>query len=794
MDSSLFLGMTIGFSGAAALAGVRNLTKQTNKLKAQLSQVEGSKKLISDLKQAQVQLALVKKLGASKELVVKDYLRVRELRNQLKSANVETKNLTQSLRTLNAQKVSLNLEQAGQYKQQMMGKAVNLAATGYTVSRPISAIAGLEDNAKDIAITGEFSAIQEAMLTQTIRSTALAMNQTTEAISGGLKELVAGGIQSAGELNQYAPVIAKTATATRAEMADISNTFLALSNNMKISAADSEAAMNIMVKSTKLGQVEFKDMSKWMPQLTPMLAALGMTGKESVAQLASMLQVAKMGAGTTDEAGNNLKNLLTKITAPDTVKDFEKVGIDLKESLKQSAANGIDPVTAMLGTVEKYMSTALTGKDLVTYQKAMAEKDDVKSAEMFKSLAEAGNMGQLFQDMQAMSALRAMLQNKDKLQQFSADSLAAGNTDMLGDDFNKRTQGLTEQWKSFGIAIDELNIGLGALFLEPLKDITRFVKELALGVGNFVKNNPALSKTIGYIAGAVAVFSALSVVVLGVGAVMSGLAAIASMAAIGFSLVTLPIALIIAGVAALAYGAYQLYQNFGQVRSLLTGFWDGFMVGFSPVIALFDGFGGKVASLIDSIFGIKIASDESSFAWQVWGENLGMVLGSSITAITDFIGNAIFWFWSLPNNIKLAFNGLTDWFSSLWQDLLSGLLSTVNFAKEAFNSLMPERFKIGIDPPKMPELTAPKVQGFDLPKMPSVKPLDVPEPSHFNSTRGNVIDQSTVNFTPSIVLPAGTPEQTVSSVKQALSISQTEFEQRYKQMQRNNQRLNFAGQ
>ena len=773
MDSSLFLGMTIGFSGAAALAGVRNLTKQTNELKAQLSQVEGSKKLISDLKQAQVQLALVKKLGASKELVVKDYLRVRELRNQLKSANVETKNLTQSLRTLNAQKVSLNLEQAGQYKQQMMGKAVNLAATGYTVSRPISAIAGLEDNAKDIAITGEFSAIQEAMLTQTIRSTALAMNQTTEAISGGLKELVAGGIQSAGELNQYAPVIAKTATATRAEMADISNTFLALSNNMKISAADSEAAMNIMVKSTKLGQVEFKDMSKWMPQLTPMLAALGMTGKESVAQLASMLQVAKMGAGTTDEAGNNLKNLLTKITAPDTVKDFEKVGIDLKESLKQSAANGIDPVTAMLGTVEKYMSTALTGKDLVTYQKAMAEKDDVKSAEMFKSLAEAGNMGQLFQDMQAMSALRAMLQNKDKLQQFSADSLAAGNTDMLGDDFNKRTQGLTEQWKSFGIAIDELNIGLGALFLEPLKDITRFVKELALGVGNFVKNNPALSKTIGYIAGAVAVFSALSVVVLGVGAVMSGLAAIASMAAIGFSLVTLPIALIIAGVAALAYGAYQLYQNWEPIKAWFSDLWQ---------------------SISDAVFEKTALMSMTIEGW--------------------------------INGIKSWFTELKTWFSSLWQDLLSGLLSTVNFAKEAFNSLMPERFKIGIDPPKMPELTAPKVQGFDLPKMPeltapkvqgfdlpkmpeltapkvqgfdlpkmpSVKPLDVPEPSSFNSTRGNVIDQSTVNFTPNIVLPVGTPEQTVSSVKQALSISQTEFEQRYKQMQRNNQRLNFAGQ
>lgn len=77
-------------------------------------------------------------------------------------------------------------------------------------------------------------------------------------------------------------------------MDDISNTFLDLSNNMKIIASDSKAAINIMVKSTKLGQVEFKDMSKWMPQLTPMLAALDMIGKESVAQLSVCFKFSKL--------------------------------------------------------------------------------------------------------------------------------------------------------------------------------------------------------------------------------------------------------------------------------------------------------------------------------------------------------------------------------------------------------------------------------------------------------------------------------------------------------------------
>lgn len=787
MSTTMQLGIALGFSGAAALKGFSHLSKTASAFKAQIENIKGSKKLIDDLKAAEKELTRLKSQSTTRLFTSGTEAQIKALRTQLKMAGVDVNQLKTATRELNAVLANTRLSQSKESFQSAQSQLLGTAAAGYMTAKPMIATAKLEDDAKDIAITGEFSTEQEKQLSSTIRTVALQMNQTTDAVSAGLKTLVAGGIQSADELNKYAPIIGKTATATRAEMEDISNTFLALANNMKISAADSEAAMNIMVKSTKLGQVEFKDMSKWMPQLTPMLAALGMTGKESVAQLSSMLQVAKIGAGTADEAGNNLKNLLTKITAPDTVKDFEKAGIDLKESLKQSAANGIDPVTAMLGTVEKYMSTALTGNDLKTYQKAMTEKDDAKAAEMLKSLAEAGNMGQLFQDMQAMSALRAMLQNKDKLQGFTADSLAAGNTDMLGADFGKRTTTLIEQWKGLSIALGEFSLSLGSLFLEPLKSLTNFVKSGAVLLGDFVKNNPKLAEVAGYALAGLAAFKALSVGLLIVKAV--ALATAGAFTVLKVAVLTNPVT---ATIAAIAATAYLLYQNFGQVRSLLTGFWDGFMVGFSPVIALFDGFGNKVASLIDSIFGIKIASDESSFSWQVWGESLGMTLGGAITDITNFIGEAIFWFYSLPDNIKLAFNGLKEWLNGIWNDLLGGIFSTINKAKEAFNSLVPDSFKIGVELPKIPELTAPKVQGFDLPKIPSIKPLDVPEPSAFNSTRGNVIDQSTVHFSPTITLPAGTPEQTVSTVKQALSMSQAEFEQRYKQMQRNNQRLNFA--
>jgi TP901 family phage tail tape measure protein len=766
------LGIALGFSGAAAVKGFSNLSKTANAFKAQVEGIKGSKQLINDLKAAGKEFARLKSQSMTRLFTSGTGALINTLRDQLKAAGADTNNLKKATRELNAELAKTRLGQSQEAFQKAQSQLISTAAVGYVAAKPITAKAKAEDDVKDISITGEFTPEQEAALGFTLRKAALDMNQSLDAVADGVKTLVAGGIQSADELNRYAPVIAKTATATRAQMDDIGNTFLALANNMKISAADSESAMNIMIKSTKLGQVEFKDMAKWMPKLTPMLAAMGMSGKESVAQLASMLQVSKIGAGTADEAGNNLVNLLTKINAPDTVKDFGKVGIDLKSSLKASALNGVDPVTAMLDLVENYMAKALNPDDLAKYQAALAEKDGAKSAEMFKSLGEAGNMGQLFQDMQAMGALRALLQNKDKLKSFSADSLAAGGSDMLGSDFEKRTQGFSEQWKGLNIAITEFSVSVGDLLLPAIKTITGYLKDAAIFVGDFVKNNPEIAKMAGYVLAGVAAFKALSVGILLVKA--SSLATSAALTVLKVAIMTNPVT---AAVIAIATAAYLLYENFGQVRSLFNGFWDGVMVGLSPVIKLFDGIGGKVSGLIESITGIKVATDESAFSWQVWGETAGIAIGSAISSVTDFIGQVIYQVWALPDTIKAAFEGLKQWFAELWQGILGGFTGFINTTNEALNTILPEKYQMHLNAPQLNQLPVPNIQ-------PNLKAAN-----DASAKGGDVI-----HFSPNITLPAGTSEQTVTSVKQALNYSQAEFEQRYKTMMKQQTRTGYAAQ
>jgi hypothetical protein len=301
------------------------------------------------------------------------------------------------------------------------------------------------------------------------------------------------------------------------------------------------------------------------------------------------------------------------------------------------------------------------------------------------------------------------------------------------------------------------------------------MKSAAVWMSDFVKNNPKVAQFAGYVLAGVAAFKALSIGILLVKA--SSLATSAALTVLKVAVMSNPVT---AAVIAIGTAAYLLYENFAQVRSLFNGFWDGLMVGLSPVIKLFDGVGGKLSDIIEKVTGVKVATDEGSLSWQIWGENAGIAIGSVASDITDLLGKwYAFVYFKLDdrakdyqewiNKIKAVFSGFFDWLDEKFKAISSFLID----ANNDLNAILPESMQAHIE---------------------SIKPIASPDliskvsENSASQLRGGDV----IHFSPNITLPAGTSEQTVTSVKQALTISQTEFEQRYKQMQRNNQRLNFA--
>ncbi|MCX8017836.1 MAG: phage tail tape measure protein, partial [Rhodocyclaceae bacterium] len=365
-------------------------------------------------------------------------------------------------------------------------------AVGAPVVASVRLASSLEDLVKDIAITGEMTREEEQKLGQVLRATARQYNQHATEVGAGLQVLVASGITSSDELQRYAPILAKAATATRASVDDLGNVFVALKNNLSLGAQDTEAALNMLAYAGKQGQFELKDMAKWMPSLAPMMQALGVTGKEAVAELGAALQVARKGAGSSDEAANNLKNFLAKVTAPDTLKDFEKAGIDLKSSLMRLRAEGMTPMMAMLEIIRDYMKR-VGGEGAAKKFEQMASAGDLEGV---RALSESYGLGTLFQDMQAMSFIRPALANLDEFKRLKADALAAGDKDVLGADFKKRMESSAEQMKRFGILARDIGLSIGEALLPPLVSIMESLAPVVRGLGAWVQANPVLVKTV----------------------------------------------------------------------------------------------------------------------------------------------------------------------------------------------------------------------------------------------------------------------------------------------------------
>lgn len=499
-------------------------------------------------------------------------------------------------------------------------------AVGAPVVASVKMAAALEDLVKDIAITGEMTKAEEQKLGQVLRDTARQYNQHATEVGAGLQALVASGITSAEELQRYAPILAKAATATRASVDDLGNVFVALKNNLAIGAQDAEAALNMLAYAGKQGQFELKDMAKWMPNLAPMMQAMGVTGREAVAELGAALQVARKGAGTSDEAANNLKNFLAKITAPDTLKDFEKAGIDLKSRLVQLRSQGMTPMMAALEIIRDYMKK-VGGDGALKKFDAAASAGDMEGV---KALSEAYGLGTLFQDMQAMSFIKPAIADMAEFKRIKEAAMAAGGDDLLGRDFEKRMAGSTEQMKRFGILVRDIGLSVGEALLPPLVSIMESLAPVVRGIGEWAQANPGLVKTIVGIglaltAGKLAVLglgwavnfmllsplNGLRTALLAVGGrwlVLKGLmqagafsgaaAALRSVGAaalgIGRALLLTPIGLV---VTAIAGAAYLIWSNWDRLGPMFARLWGGIKATMAGAVAWFKGLPGQMAAI-----------------------------------------------------------------------------------------------------------------------------------------------------------------------------------------------------
>ncbi|HHV0709340.1 TPA: phage tail tape measure protein, partial [Escherichia coli] len=334
-----------------------------------------------------------------------------------------------------------------------------------------------------------------------IKGWALKYNQYQDELQEAVGSLISDNIDNVSDIGFLMPDIARAATATRTSAQDWAKVAAVWQNSLKGAARDFGAVQNIMAYAGDQGSFEIPDQVKWMQSLAPMMAGIA-SGKEAVAEIGASLQIAKIGAGSTDEAANNFKNFLTKIFARDTQKQFADLGIDLQGSIASYKAAGISPIEGMLSVIERYLN-AKSPEALAGFKSAMKIKNDTARDEALQALAKNFGLGDMFADMQVMAFIRPMLANMDRYREIRAGALRAADNDLLASAYDQRLKSPLEATKTLMVSSRDLAITLGDQLAPSFISLTQELLPLIQGAKHWVATHPQ------FVSGAFKLISAL---------------------------------------------------------------------------------------------------------------------------------------------------------------------------------------------------------------------------------------------------------------------------------------------
>lgn len=439
---------------------------------------------------------------------------------------------------------------------------------------PINEAASFQQQLIDIAGTAELSGRAAFAFVDQARGKyedlALAIGQHSDTIAAGVGQMIAAGVDQSiidGSIRD----IGRAATAANAEFADMASIAQAAAINLKLPADRMGDALGALVVAGKEGSFELKDMAKNFAQLTPQVAKFGVTGREAIDFLGAGLQIAMKGASDPAQAANNFRNFLSKALAPDTVKRFKDMGVDIQAVMLDATAKGINPLEAMLQKVSvltgvnekaiaKYMATAkaqgLEGADALAFVR-----------EQLEAIGAAGQISKLFGDQQVLDFVVPFMANIDEYKRIK-EKVAAATGAAIDDDFATQMEGLNRQrirFREIGTQATRI-VGFAfgqwmPIINDHLETALRWVRELDASTGGWVSQLLTMG---GGVLIAVAALGALGVVLPIVGA---GLGALAALAGVILSPLGAVIGLLAAGGAVIA-------KNWDRFGPRIMRVWD----------------------------------------------------------------------------------------------------------------------------------------------------------------------------------------------------------------------------
>jgi hypothetical protein len=480
-----------------------------------------------------------------------------------------------------------------------------------------------------------------------------------ESAAGALDKIIASGAVGTDDAMKMLPQLVKAATASGADVSELANIGIRAMQSFGITAEELPNVLNMAISAGQAGGFELRDMARWLPQQMAAAGLSGLKGRSDFAAIASLNQAAAITAGSQDEAGNNVANILRKINSQDTAGRVKQVmGINLSKYLQDAREKrGINSIDAFGELIKRSVEKDPRYKALQK-QLSGAKTDDERRAtlESMSSIAQGSSIGKIVHDQQAMMALIAMLNNQDYMKdvrkEVLANDVATGgvidqNYELLAGTTGFKLQQAAEM-KDIAQkkALDELTPTIGNV----AESFSKITEEYPGLIGAMTLATTALTA----LAGAAGLASLMmGGKGIGLGRIGTGIAGAGRGIASGVAGAGRGIA---AGVSSTAAGLGNAARGMGVAR-LAGGVAKGGLIGVGTAV------GGYA---LEKTFG-----EESAVARYGGSALTGAGIGATIGSIVPVVGTAVGA--AVGGALGLAWEGLSDLFSSKEEEIRNDL-------------------------------------------------------------------------------------------------------------------------
>lgn len=244
---------------------------------------------------------------------------------------------------------------------------------------------------------------------------------TKEDALGALDTMLASGAVKAETAMKLLPTLQKGATATGASTDDLAKIAISAMQQFDIGEDQIGEVLDKAVAAGQAGNFELADMARWLPQQMAAGKSAGLKGMAGFEALLVANQQARVTAGTSDEAGNNLVNLLAKLTSKETNDRFEKLkikgkdgkehGVDFIASMEAQKKKGKNSIEAFMSIMDQVIGQDDKYRELQKKLKGAKKEDQAKLLDEMTNLVEGTAIGQIISDRQALMALLGIRNN-----------------------------------------------------------------------------------------------------------------------------------------------------------------------------------------------------------------------------------------------------------------------------------------------------------------------------------------------------------------------------------------------